>query len=140
MQDFLREVLAADGHSVVTAADGQEALDQAVASKPDLILLDLRMPTLDGVAFCKAVRLNLRTKHIPIIVVTSLNLQAKLDESIAAGADDFIGKPFDVHDLIARVRSMLKVKHITDPHERQQQYNLVLGQVRGQREPPSSPN
>ena len=92
------------------------------------------MPNLDGVTFCKAIRADQRTQNVPIIVVTSLNMQAKLEESMAAGADDFIGKPFDVQDLIARVRSMLEVKHITNPRERMQQYTLALRQLR----PPSS--
>ena len=134
MQDFLQEVLASEGYSVLTASDGQDALGQALARKPDLILLDLRMPTLDGVTFCKTVRMDQRTQTIPIIVVTSLNMQAKLEESMAAGADDFIGKPFDVQDLIARTRSMLQIKHITNPRERMQKYTLALRQLR----PPSS--
>ena len=134
MQGFLQEVLASEGYSVLTASDGQEALTQAFAQKPDLILLDLLMPNLDGVTFCRAVRADQRTKDVPIVVVTSLNMQAKLEESMAAGADDFIGKPFDVQDLIGRVRSMLQVKHITNPRERMQQYTLALRQLR----PPSS--
>ena len=134
MQGFLQEVLASEGYSVLTASDGKEALTQALTRKPDLILLDLVMPNLDGVTFCKAIRADQRTQNVPIVVVTSLNMQAKLDESMAAGADDFIGKPFDVQDLLARVRSMLEVKHITNPHERTQRYTLALRQLR----PPSS--
>ncbi|HUJ70596.1 MAG TPA: response regulator [Verrucomicrobiae bacterium] len=134
MQGFLQEVLASEGYSVLTASDGQEALTQAFARKPDLILLDLLMPNLDGVTFCRAIRADQRTHDVPIVVVTSLNMQAKLEESMAAGADDFIGKPFDVRDLIARVHSMLEVKHITNPYERMKQYTLALRQLR----PPST--
>ena len=78
MQGFLQEVLASEGYSVLTASDGQEALTQAFARKPDLILLDLLMPNLDGVTFCKAIRADHRTQDVPIVVVTSLNMQAKL--------------------------------------------------------------
>jgi DNA-binding response OmpR family regulator len=138
MQGFLREVLAAEGHSVLTSSDGQDALNQALTRKPDLILLDLRMPNLDGVTFCKAVRADQHAQDIPIIVVTSLNLPEKLEDSMAAGADDFIGKPFDVQDLIVRVRAMLKVKHLTNPRERMQQYLLTLRQLRGQTPPTTS--
>ena len=138
MQDFLQEVLAAEGYSVLASDDGQDALDQALFRKPDLILLDLRMPSLDGVAFCKAVRADQQTRNIPIIVVTSLNLPDKLEDSMAAGADDFIGKPFDVQDLTVRVRAMLKVKHITNPRERMQLYVLTLNQLRGQIPPTNS--
>jgi CheY-like chemotaxis protein len=133
MQGFLQEVLASEGYSVLTSSDGQDALTQALARKPDLILLDLVMPNLDGVTFCKAIRADPRTQNVPIIVVTSLNMQAKLEECMAAGADDFIGKPFDVQDLVARVASMLQIKHITNPHDRMQQYTLALRRLR----PPS---
>ena len=138
MQGFLQEVLASEGYSVLASDDGHDALDQTLARKPDLILLDLRMPSLDGVAFCKAVRADQRTQNIPIIVVTSLNMPDKLEDSMAAGADDFIGKPFDVQDLIVRVRAMLKVKHITNPRERMQLYVLTLNQMRSQN-PPTTP-
>jgi DNA-binding response OmpR family regulator len=138
MQDFLQEVLASEGYSVLASDDGQDALDQTFSRKPDLILLDLRMPSLDGVAFCKAVRADQRTQNIPIIVVTSLNLPDKLEDSMAAGADDFIGKPFDVQDLTVRVRAMLKVKHITNPRERMQLYVLTLNQMRSPN-PPTTP-
>ena len=138
MQGFLQEVLASEGYSVLASDDGQDALDQTVSRKPDLILLDLRMPSLDGVAFCKAVRADQRTQHIPIIVVTSLNMPDKLEDSMAAGADDFIGKPFDVQDLTLRVRAMLKVKHLTNPRERMQQYLLAVHHLRSQI-PPTTP-
>ena len=70
MQGFLREVLAAEGYSVLTSSDGQDALNQALTRKPDLVLLDLRMPSLDGVTFCKAVRADQHAQNIPIIVVS----------------------------------------------------------------------
>ena len=135
MQDFLKEVLASEGLIVHTASDGKEALQKTLALAPDLVLLDLRMPNLDGVTYCKAVRLDKHTQNIPIIVVTSLSMQAKLEESIAAGADDFVAKPFDVNDLLLRVRSMLKVQHITDTQERMQRYILSLRQARGETSP-----
>src|SRR6267154_4608870 len=100
MQDFLKEVLASEGLIVHTASDGKEALSKTLALVPDLVLLDLRMPNLDGVTYCKAVRVDKHTRNIPIIVVTSLSMQSKLEESIAAGADDFVAKPFDVNDLL----------------------------------------
>ena len=135
MQDFLKEVLASEGLIVHTASDGKEALNKTLALTPDLVLLDLRMPNLDGVTYCKAVRLDKHTKNIPIIVVTSLSMQSKLEESIAAGADDFVAKPFDVNDLLLRVRSMLKVQHITDTQERMQRYILSLRHARGEASP-----
>jgi DNA-binding response OmpR family regulator len=132
MQDFLKEILASEGLIVHTASDGKEALQKTLSLTPDLVLLDLRMPNLDGVTYCKAVRVDKHTRNIPIIVVTSLSMQSKLEESIAAGADDFVAKPFDVNDLLLRVRSMLKVQHITDTQERMQRYILSLRQARGE--------
>ncbi len=135
MQDFLKEVLASEGLIVHTASDGKEALKKTLTLVPNLVLLDLRMPNLDGVTYCKAVRLDKHTQNIPIIVVTSLSMQSKLEESIAAGADDFVAKPFDVNDLLLRVRSMLKVQHIADTQERMQRYILSLRQARGETSP-----
>jgi DNA-binding response OmpR family regulator len=135
MQDFLKEVLASEGLTVHTASDGKEALQKTLALCPNLVLLDLRMPNLDGVTYCKAVRVDKHTRNIPIIVVTSLSMQSKLEESIAAGADDFVAKPFDVNDLLLRVRSMLKVQHIADTQERMQRYILSLRQARGETSP-----
>jgi DNA-binding response OmpR family regulator len=136
MQNFLRDVLAPENLAVHAAAKGDDGIKQARAIRPDLILLDLRLPGLDGVAFCNTIRADNRTQNIPIIVVTGTQSREQLVESMTAGADDFVSKPIDVGDLLKRVRAMLKWKHITDPVERFQRYIETVREMGGQ--PPSA--
>jgi len=130
LRDFVKEILTKEKFTVYTAADGKDGIQQAVALIPDLILLDIHMPKLDGVTFCRAIRAGKDTKDVPIIVITAFNSRDRLEAAITAGADDFIGKPFDVDDLVFRVRAMLKWKHIPDHVERIQRYILTLRQPR----------
>ena len=136
MRAFLKNVLAPEGFDVSESATGEDAVQQAVAGKPDLILLDLRMPVPDGVAVCKAIRANAKTESIPILVVTGTISREQIEESMTAGADDFVSKPIDVRDLLVRVRAMLKCKEIADPVDRLQQY---LKTVREMMEAPPPP-
>jgi DNA-binding response OmpR family regulator len=131
VRDMLLELLAPEGYKIITADDGKEAMDIVLKSKPDLILLDIRMPRLDGITFCKALRLDREARTIPVIIVTAFNTRDRLEEAMAAGADDFIGKPFDVTELKIRIRAMLKLKHISDEVERLQQYILTLRREHG---------
>ncbi len=138
MRKLLSEVLASDQLIVHTAVDGKDAIRQTLTLKPAVIILDLCMPKLDGVTFCKAIRTDKEAHDTPIIVVTSLDTREQLEECIAAGADDFIGKPFDVNDLLLRVRAMLKSRHIPDLIERTQHYILTLRELRGGKPPPAA--
>src|SRR6266849_6484451 len=88
VRSMLLELLMPEGYNILTATDGKEAMDLILKSKPDLILLDIRMPRLDGITFCKALRLDREARTIPIIVVTALNSRDRLEEAMAAGADD----------------------------------------------------
>jgi CheY-like chemotaxis protein len=134
IRELLVELLTPEGYNILTATDGKDAMDLILKSKPDLILTDIRMPRLDGITFCKALRLDREARTIPIIVLTALNSRGQLEEAMAAGADDFVGKPFDAVELKIRVRAMLKLKHISDEVERLQEYILSmrkeLGSVR----------
>ena len=136
MRKFLKEVLASQGFSVHEATSGQDAVNQAPTLKPDLILLDLMMTTLDGVAVCKMLRSNEKTENIPILVVTGSLSSQQIEESMTSGADDFISKPIDVQDMLIRVRAMLKWKDITDPIDRLSHY---VDTVREMSEAPSRP-
>ena len=136
MRNFLRDVLASQGFSVHTVDSGQDALDQTPSLKPDLILLDLIMTRVDGVAVCKALRANEDTETIPILVVTGSLSAKQIEDSMASGADDFVSKPIDVEDMLIRVRAMLKCKHITDPVERLSRY---VQTVREMSHTPSAP-
>jgi DNA-binding response OmpR family regulator len=132
IRELLEQVLAADGYTVIVATDGKDALQKTLAHKPDLILLDVRMPKLDGITLCKALRIYKETKNTPIIILTAFNTRDYLEQAIAAGADDFLPKPFELGELKIRVRSMLKLKHVSDEVERLQAYIIAIREARGQ--------
>jgi DNA-binding response OmpR family regulator len=132
MRELLEQVLAAEGYTVIVAADGKHALQQTLTHKPDLILLDVRMPKLHGITLCKALRVYKETKNTPIIMLTAFNTREYLEQSIAAGADDFLAKPFELAELKIRVRSMLKLKSVSDEVERLQQYIVSIREARSQ--------
>jgi adenylate cyclase len=110
---LLEAVLVPRGYEVVTANDGLTALDLIAAEQPDLVLLDVMMPGLDGYAVCNHLRANDDTAVLPVIMVTSSTGQEKR-QAIEAGADDFILKPFGHDELLARVRSLLRIKRYHD--------------------------
>jgi len=110
---LLEAVLATRGYEVLTAHDGVEALAVVEAEQPDLILLDVMMPGLDGYAVCTRLRAHDSTAVLPVIMVTSSIGQEKT-KAIAAGADDFIPKPFNHEELLTRVRSLLRIKRYHD--------------------------
>ena len=139
MRELLERVLAPEGYAILHASDGKEALNQTLSHRPDLILLDVRMPKLDGVTLCKALRVYKETCTIPIIIITAFGSHERLEEGMAAGADDFIAKPFDPLELKIRVRAMLKLKHVHDEVARLQQYIVSLREARGESpEPPKT--
>ena len=105
--------LAPLGHTVSSVGSGREALDAVAAQPPDLVLLDVVMPEMDGYEVCRALRSNPQTEMLPIIMLTSSGDQDKVS-AIEAGADDFIARPFDPHELLARVRSLLRIKEYHD--------------------------
>ncbi len=114
---LVEATLAPQGYQIISASDGQEALALVAADAPDLILLDVMMPGMDGYQVCERLKENERTRLIPIIMLTSLSdLEDKI-RGIEAGADDFLSKPFHQAELSARVRSLLKLKEFTDELE-----------------------
>jgi DNA-binding response OmpR family regulator len=110
---LLEAVLAPRGYDVIGAHDGAEALGLVESEKPDLILLDVVMPGMDGFAVCERLRENEETAVLPVVMVTS-SLGAEKTKAIEAGADDFIPKPFDHEELLTRVRSLLRIKRYHD--------------------------
>ena len=110
---LLEAVLVPHGYQVLTANDGILALELVEAEQPDLILLDVMMPGLDGYAVCTHLRENDATAVLPVIMVTSSIGQEKT-KAIEAGADDFIPKPFNHDELLTRVRSLLRIKRYHD--------------------------
>jgi diguanylate cyclase (GGDEF)-like protein len=105
---FVEVNLRLEGFEVVTAHDGQDTLVKALARLPNLILLDVMMPRLDGYEVCRRLRADGRCAHIPVIMLTAKSLSADKILGLTAGADDYIIKPFDPMELVARVKTTLR--------------------------------
>ena len=110
---LLEAMLLPHGFDVVSAVEGRAALELAGSAKPDLVLLDVMMPGLDGYAVCRRLRESEETAVLPVIMVTASDGTEKV-MAIEAGADDFVTKPFDLHELLARIRSLLRIKRYHD--------------------------
>ena len=116
----LEAALLVAGYRVDSATSGREALDRVRSDPPDLILLDILMPGMDGIRVCSELRADSRFSRIPIVLVTALSATEKLVEGLGAGADDFIQKPINREELLARVRSLLRVKLLFDTVQAQE--------------------
>lgn len=111
---LLEAKLGSEYFEVVTAGDGLKALEQAKREHPDIILLDVMMPGMDGFEVCRRLKADPATQHIPVIMVTALNDQSDRVQGLEAGADDFLTKPVDDVALFARVRSLVRLKLMFD--------------------------
>jgi diguanylate cyclase (GGDEF)-like protein len=105
---FVRMNLELDGFRVDTAEGGQSALEQAAAQPPDLMLLDIMMPEIDGLTVLRRMRSDPPTANIPVIILTARSLAEDRVKGLDLGADDYITKPFDLEELVARVRTVLR--------------------------------
>ena len=115
---LLDAVLSPRGYVVVPAASGEEAFEAVAARQPDLVLLDIVMPGIDGYEVCRTLRGQPATRFLPVVMITAHGDQAKV-KAIEAGADDFLVKPFDQTELLARVRSLIRIKQYHDTIEAQ---------------------
>jgi len=127
--ELLTALMQAEGYKVVSASDGLEALAQVAAAPPDLILLDIMMPGLDGYAVCRQLKERPETRLVPIVLLTALGAEDHLIRGIESGADDFLTKPFSQAELTARVRSLLKLKAYTDELEHAEAMLVTLGRT-----------
>lgn len=112
--DVIEALLFKDNYDLKYAADGLQALYSLTEIQPDLILLDIMLPFLDGIEVCKLIKSNPNTDYIPIIIATALNSKEDIARSLDAGADDFVSKPINGLELRARVKSMLRIKQQYD--------------------------
>ncbi|MCU0888829.1 MAG: PleD family two-component system response regulator [Rubritepida sp.] len=111
---LLEAKLQAEYYEVLLASSGPEALQVAFTQLPDVILLDVMMPGMDGYEVCRALKADARTQHIPVVMVTALTDSSERVRGIEAGADDFLSKPVDNATLFARLRALLRVKQVQD--------------------------
>lgn len=125
--DVIETLLSVQGYHLYYASNGQEALSILDTVNPDLILLDVMMPGLNGIDVCKKIKADLQWKAVPIIMVTALSSKEDLALCLEAGADDFISKPVNRLELCARVKSMLRIKqqHDTIQHFSAIQRNTI---------------
>ncbi|HXJ12772.1 MAG TPA: response regulator, partial [Candidatus Limnocylindrales bacterium] len=113
-RDLLSALLSAEGYQVICAADGQQALDQVDSDSIDLALLDVVMPRPTGFEVCQSIKSKPETRLIPVVLLTSLNSDSDRIHGIMCGADEFLNKPVNKHELLARVHSLLRLKQFTD--------------------------
>jgi putative two-component system response regulator len=113
-RELLAALLSAEGYQVVCATDGQQALEHVGSGSIDLALLDVVMPRPSGYEVCQAMKSKPETRLIPVVLLTSLNSDSDRIHGIMCGADDFLNKPVNKHELLARVRSLLRLKQFTD--------------------------
>ncbi len=115
--ELQKTYLLSVGYEVIVAMDGQAAIDKIESEGPDLILLDIMMPKINGFEVCKKIKSNPSTQFIPVVMVTALQEVEDKIRGIEAGADDFISKPFNKMELMARVKSLLRIKFLHDELE-----------------------
>src|SRR3989441_11100466 len=128
---LLADLLAVKGYAVVTAASGAEALAKIEKEQPGLVLLDVMMPGMSGYDVCRRIRQNAATAMLPVIMVTALDPTQERVKGIEAGADDFLSKPINQPELLARVKSLLRIKLL---HDELADWNRTL-ERRGEQQP-----
>src|SRR6478736_5756922 len=111
---LLEARLLAEYFEVLTAENGQQALDTCASTQVDLILLDIMMPGMDGFAVCERLKTEKLTAHIPVVMVTALDQPSDRVRGLKVGADDFLTKPVNDLQLISRVKSLLRLKTLSD--------------------------
>lgn len=110
--DLMRAQLDGEGYSIDSAGDGEQALEKVSETTPDLVILDIMLPKMSGFEVCKRIKGNEATRSIPVIMVTALNDMESRAKGITAGADEFLSRPVDRSELLARVKSLLRISRL----------------------------
>ena len=131
----MRDLLVAAGYSVRVAHNGADALSLVSEEAPDLVLVDVVMPGMSGVELCRELKATASTRLMPVVLVTASQERGHRLAGLEAGADDFLGKPIDVQELRTRVRSLLRVKQLTDELESTEAIMTMLGHIVEARDP-----
>jgi putative two-component system response regulator len=131
----MRDLLIAAGHTVRVAYNGADALSLVFEEAPDLVLVDVVMPGMSGIELCRELKSRGSTRLMPIVLVTASQERSHRMAGLEAGADDFLGKPVDVQELRTRVRSLLRVKQLTDELESTEAIMTLLGHIVEARDP-----
>ena len=116
IRDLLASFLTEKGYEVIMAPAGEQAIELANREAPDAILLDVRMPGIDGIEVCRRLKAKPKTQYIPIVMITGYD-ENKID-AIEVGADDFLNKPIDLVELAVRVKSILRTRYLSVELER----------------------
>src|SRR5688572_19928921 len=124
---LLEAKLTAEYFEVLTASSGEQALTRVAAELPDIVLLDVMMPGMDGFEVCRRIKANPKVAHIPIIMVTALDQPSDRVMGLDAGADDFLTKPVDDFALFARVKSLVRLKMMTDELRMREETGQSMG-------------
>lgn len=132
---LLTRLLVRDGYRVETAEDGEAALVAVAVNTPDLVLLDVRLPGIDGFEVCRRLKGQAATRLLPVVLVTGLDAREHKIDGIRAGADDFLSKPIDPAELTARVASLVRIKRYTDELESAESVILSLALTVEARDP-----
>lgn len=127
--ELLKFNLEKEGYNVIALYEGNSVLSTAIFEQPEVILLDLMMPGIDGLQVCRLIRFNEKTSHIPIIIIT-----AKADEidkilGLELGADDYVTKPFSPREVIARIKAQLRRRHLELSRHTQLDKQLEIGEI-----------
>jgi CheY-like chemotaxis protein len=101
-------MLAGEGYEIDIADDGIDAINKIAASRPDLVLLDIMMPRMDGIECCRRIKTDDRLKDIKVVMVTTKSEYERVKEAFAAGCDDYVTKPIDKNELISKLRDLMK--------------------------------
>lgn len=113
-REMMEAHLDAEGYTVRLASSGKSALEAIAASQPALIILDLRMPEMDGIEVCEQIRASEDSRNTPILMISGMESDADVQRGLAAGADDFLIKPFNTLLMLARVNLLMRISTLQD--------------------------